>query len=212
MADRSRAYARYRLAIAELTSVDEAELWPGAGGPLAARIRPGELGAVYPQRWSVPRDVWTRLFASAERQIDILAYSALFLAEDEGILRILADKSRQGVGVRIALGDPDSRQVADRGDEEGIGEAMPAKIRNALTLYRPIAEAGGIEIRLHQAILYNSIYRTDDELLVNQHAYGIPAAHSPVFSMKRAGADGMAEAYLASFEYIWAGAMLFLGV
>ena len=79
-----------------------------------------------------------RLFGSAEREIAILAYSALFLAEDAGILRILADKGRAGVAVRIALGDPDGPNVAERGEEEGIGDAMPAKIRNALTLYRPL--------------------------------------------------------------------------
>jgi len=31
--------------------------------------------------------------------------------------------------VRIALGDPDGPNVAERGKEEGIGDAMPAKIR-----------------------------------------------------------------------------------
>jgi hypothetical protein len=43
-----------------------------------------------------------RLFGSAEREIDILADSALFLAEDAAILRILMDKGRAGVTVRIA--------------------------------------------------------------------------------------------------------------
>jgi len=38
-----------------------------------------------------------------------------------------------------------------------------------------------IEIRIHGAILYNSIYRVDDRLFVNQHLYGIPAAQSRVF-------------------------------
>lgn len=51
-------------------------------------------------------------------------------------------------------------------------------VDTALTLYRPLSNA---EIKLHQVVLYNSIYRADDQLLVNQHAYGIPAAHSPVF-------------------------------
>ena len=73
-----------------------------------------------------------------------MAYSALFLAEDEGILQILAGKARDGVNVRIALGDPDSRHVAERGEEEGIGTAMSAKIRNALTLYSPLREVDNI--------------------------------------------------------------------
>ena len=125
-----------------------------------------------------------RLFGSAEREIAILAYSALFLAEDAGILRILADKGRAGVSVRIALGDPDGPHVAERGEEEGIGDAMAAKIRNALTLYRPLRAVENIEIRLHRTVLYNSIYRADDQLLVNQHIYGVPAAHAPVFCLR----------------------------
>ena len=147
--------------------------------------RPEELAAVYPHRWAIPRDVWTRFFESAEHEIGVLAYSALFLAEDAGLLGIIADKASRGVRVRIALGDPDCPRVAQRGQEEGIGDAMAAKIRNALTLYRPLAGSRAIEIRLHRTILYNSIYRADDQLFVNQHAYGIPAAHAPVFRLRR---------------------------
>ena len=172
-------YPHNRAALADLVEADEAELWPDAGGPLAARTRPEELGTVYPHRWAVPREVWTRLFASAEHEIGILAYSALFLAEDTGILRILADKGRAGVTVRIALGDPDGPNATERGEEEGIGDAMAAKIRNALTLYRPLTMVKNVEIRLHRAVLYNSIYRADDQILVNQHTYGVLPRRRP---------------------------------
>ena len=196
-------YPHNRAAIADLVGVDKADLWPGAGGPLAGHARPGELGVVYPHRWAIPRDVWTRFFSAAEQEIAILAYSALFLAEDEGILQILAARARDGVHVRIALGDPDSRHVAERGEEEGIGTAMSAKIRNALALYAPLCEFENIEIRLHDAVLYNSIYRADDRLLINQHVYGVPAAHSPVFELRTAEAGDMTDAYLGSFKRIW---------
>jgi hypothetical protein len=89
------------------------------------------------------------------------------------MLGIVADKAARGVRVRFTLGDPDSAFVAQRGQEEGIGDAMAAKIRNALTLYRGLAASENVEIRLHQAVLYNSIYRADDQLFVNQHAYGV---------------------------------------
>jgi transcriptional regulator with XRE-family HTH domain len=197
-------YPHNRTAIADLVGVDEADLWPGAGGPLTGRARPGELGAIYPHRWAIPRDVWTRFFSAAEQEIAILAYSALFLAEDEGILQILAARARDGVSVRIALGDPGSRQVAERGEEEGIGVAMSAKIRNALALYSPLREVENIDIRLHDAVLYNSIYRADDHLLINQHAYGVPAAHSSVVELGKAEAGDMADAYLCSLERVWA--------
>jgi transcriptional regulator with XRE-family HTH domain len=199
-------YGNNRAALADLVDAEEAELWPNAGGPLTTRARPEELGAVYPHRWSVPREVWTRFFESANQEIGILAYSALFLAEDAGILGTLAAKARAGVTVRIALGDPDSAQVVQRGKDEGIGDAMPAKIRNALTLYRSALSTANVEIRLHQSVLYNSIYRADRQLFVNQHAYGIPAAHAPVFCFHESEGGDMAAAYLASFEKVWATA------
>ena len=198
-------YPHNRAAIAELVGADEGELWPEAGGPLAARTRPEELGTVYAHRWAVPREVWVRLFGSAEREIGILAYSALFLAEDTGILRILAGKGRAGITVRIALGDPDGPHAAERDEEEGIGDAMPAKIRNALTLFRPLSPVENIEIRLHRTVLYNSIYRADDQLLVNQHSYGIPAAQAPVFCLCDTDGGEMAALYLESFEQVWTG-------
>jgi hypothetical protein len=199
-------YAHNRAAVAELVGADEGDLWPTAGGPLALRTRPEELGTVYPHRWAVPRDVWEQLFGSAECEIAILAYSALFLAEDAGLLQILADKGRAGVAVRIALGDPEASSVAVRGEEEGIGYAMSAKIRNGLVLYRPLGTFENIEIRLHRTVLYNSIYRADNRLLVNQHIHGVPAAQAPVFCLNDIGSSEMAMLYLDSFERVWANA------
>src|ERR1700728_351896 len=131
-------YPGSRAALADLVGADEADLWPEAGGPLSGRSRPEELAAVYPHRWAIPRDVWTRFFESAEHEIGVLAYSALFLAEDAGLLGIIEDKARNGVQVRLALGDPDSPSVALRGKEEGIGHAMASKISNAITHYQPL--------------------------------------------------------------------------
>jgi hypothetical protein len=172
-------------------------------------LRAEELGAVYPHRWAVPRDAWKRFFESAEREIGVLAYSALFLAEDAGLLGIIEVKACRGVRVRLALGDPDSRGVAQRGQEEGIGDAMAAKVRNALTLYRPLSASGNVEIRLHQTVLYNSIYQADDQLCVNQHAYGVPAAHAPVFCFRASDRGDLVRAYLDSFEQVWASAKPF---
>ncbi len=161
---------------------------------------------MYPHRWAVPREAWVRLLASAEREIGILAYSALFLAEDAGILQILADKGRVGVTVRIVLGDPNGPHAAERGEEEGIGGAMPAKIRNALALFRPLGVVENIEVRLHRTVLYNSIYRADGRLLVNQHTYGIPAAQAPVVCLANTSNGEITALYLASFERVRANA------
>src|SRR5205814_628699 len=141
--------------------------------------------AVYPHRSEVPRDLWGRLFAEAENEIGILAYGGLFLSEDSGIQRTLMQKARDGVRIRILLGDPESPAVAERGEDEGVGEAMRAKILNALVLYKPLRAIESAEFRFHSTILYNSIYRGDDELLVNTHIYGITAAVAPVWHFRR---------------------------
>lgn len=200
-------YPRHRWALANLLRADEADLWPEIGAARAVRSRPEELRAVYAHRWAVPREVWRNLFDSAKREIGVLAYSGLFLAEDADILGIFAAKARSGVRVRIALGDPNSPNVAERGAQEGIDESMAAKIRNALVLYRPLLRVDRVGIRLHRTVLYNSIYRADDELVVNQHAYGILAAHGPVMDLRYRGSSDMASAYINSFERVWASAI-----
>lgn len=193
---------RHRWALADLVGVHEYDLWPHLAGVPA--IGP-EVHATYPHRGSVPHDVWRNLFAGAEQEIGILVYSGLFIAEDVELLRLIADKAGGGVAVRLILGDPDSPHVTQRGDEEGIHDAMAAKIRNAIVLYRRLLEPG-VEIRLHPTVLYNSIYRADGEMLVNQHVYGIAAAYAPVLHLRDQGDDEVFRTYVESFDRVWSSA------
>jgi hypothetical protein len=159
---------------------------------------------VYPHRSAVPREVWIRFFSSAGREIGILDYSALFLAEDRAILRLLAEKGRAGVNIRIALRDSESSRTVQCGED--IRDVLSPKIRKALTLYRSVSEPENVEIRLHQTALYNSIYRADEQLFVNQHAYSIPAADAPLFCLRDTGGGAMTALYRDSFEHVWASA------
>ncbi len=199
-------YPRHRAALADLTGWAARDLWPSTVRTAEPPSALDEVRLTYPHRSAVPADVWHRLFTGAQHDIGVLAYSGLFLAEDATIPRLLRDKARAGVRVRIALGDLDGKHVARRGADEGIDGIMAVRIRNALVLYRPLAAEPGIELRLHDTILYNSIYRADDELLVNPHLYGCPAAHAPVLHLHRSHDDGVAATYLDSFERVWAGA------
>jgi phosphatidylserine/phosphatidylglycerophosphate/cardiolipin synthase-like enzyme len=178
-------------------------MWPTVARQLTARrFAPAtRTGA------AVPRETWHRLFASAEREIGVLAYSSLFLAEDVELLRLLAGRARAGVRLRVLLGDPDSPAVVGRGGEEGIAEAMPAKVRNAVVHYRLLAGVEGVEIRRHSTVLYNSLYRADDDLLVNMHVHGVPAAQAPVLHLHAAADSDLVSTYLASFERVWTGAV-----
>ncbi|MFC7732706.1 helix-turn-helix domain-containing protein [Actinomadura keratinilytica] len=200
-------YRRHRYAVASLLGVDETYLWPNALTKEQVTSASGsEIVTIYPHRWAVPRDAWGRLFADAASEIGILVYSGLFLAEDTGAQRILADKARSGVRVRILLGDPDSPQVAERGADEGIGESMASKIRNVIVLYKPLRGLDNVEIRLHSTVLYNSIYFADDQILVNTHVYGAPASNAPCWHLRKIPGGEIVNTYLESFERVWEGA------
>ena len=196
-------YRRHRHQVAVRLGVDETYLWPGAlAAEQVASASESEILVVHPHRWAVPRDTWGLLFDSAEREIGILVYSGLFIAEDAELIRLLGSKARAGTGVRIALGDPSSPHVDQRGQDEGIQDAMAAKIRNAILLYRPLIDAG-VAIRLHSTVLYNSLFRGDDAMLINQHIHGIAAAYAPVLHLRRRSDEGVFSTYLESFERVW---------
>ncbi|MCH6161790.1 hypothetical protein [Streptomyces marispadix] len=96
--------------------------------------------------------------------------------------------------------------MAQRGGDEGIGDAMAARIRNSVVLLRPLTSIPGVDVRLHGTTLYNSIYRVDDELLINMHVYGQPANQIPVLHLHSTGEPAMVSTYVESFERVWTGA------
>ena len=108
--------------------------------------------------------------------------------------------------VRLLYGDPQSAAVALRGAEEGIGDGLAARINLALTYLRDAIGAPGVKLRLHDTALYNSIYRYDDEMLVNMHCYGMPAAQSPVLHIRKTPAGRLFDHYAASFDCVWGAA------
>src|SRR5579871_821411 len=190
-------YRKHRYNVAAFFGVDESFIWPDAlDHDQVTAASESEIVAVYPYRRAVPRDAWGHLFGQAEREIGILAYSCYFLAEDAGLRKIMADKARAGARVRILLGDPESPFVLERGQSEGIGDTMPAKVRSAITMFRLLESVPNVEIRLHGTILYNSIYRGDDQLFVNTHIYGVMANNAPFFHLRKIPGGAIATSYL----------------
>ena len=103
----------------------------------------------------------------------------------------------------MLLGDPGGGQLAARDLEYSIGGGVAGRVSAVLGYYRQLPD--GAELRLHDTPLYNSVYRFDDEMLVNVHAYGILAAYTPVMHLRRV--DGaFFNTYVESFERVWASA------
>lgn len=187
-------YLRHRWAIALLVGMDESELWPQLRG---VRSRPGEVVAIYPRRDSVTAETWIRLFGSAGREVGVLADSAFVLAEDSGLLDVLAERARAGVRARVCLADPFMSERSARDLDGAVADSLVAGIREAL---------GPAEFRLHRVGNYNTICFADDDLMVVQQVYGVPAGEAPVLRLRRAVGGEMVRAYLGSFERIWDGA------
>ncbi|MFD9950426.1 XRE family transcriptional regulator [Nonomuraea sp. NPDC059023] len=199
-------YRKHRYAAASYLGADESYLWPKAlTREQVASASESEIITVYPHRWAVPRDAWGHLFEKASQEIGILVFSGTFIHDDKGLMRLLGERARAGVRVRILLGEPESAEVAQRGIDENIGDAMRDRCKQAITYFRTLVPDGA-EIRLHRTVLYNSIFRGDDQLLVNTHAYGQPAGDAPVLHLRRVAGGDMVGLYLGSFEKTWDGA------
>lgn len=151
---------------------------------------------------------WRVFLKDSKAFLDVLVYAGLFLPEQTyGLADLLRERAAAGVRIRLLLGDPASQAVAVRGQEEGIGDAVAIKTRNAQQLYRPLAGVRGVHVRLHGTTLYTSIYRVDDQMIANPHVLGLPAAQSPALHLRRLSAGDLFDTYAAMYERVWDAAI-----
>ncbi|KOU66036.1 XRE family transcriptional regulator [Streptomyces sp. WM4235] len=192
------------LKAAEALGEDIHALWPALRQARAARAVSPELMALYDQRADLPVSVFVGLLAAAHERIDVLVYAAVFLHEAYPRLNdLLRERAAEGCAVRIAVGDADSENVRQRGREEKFGHGIESRCRLALLHYRPLASVPGIELRTHGTALYNSLYRADDQVLVNAHVWGVNAYGAPVWHLRRHDPGGMFDTYADSFNAVW---------
>lgn len=197
-------YRKTRNRVAALVGESETYLWPDEYSEEERRsASASELVQHYARRGLVPADLWLRLFDRADREIDILVIAGLFLPEQKpGLADDLATKAEAGTRVRLTMADEASEAVQVRGVEEGIGDALRARVQNAASYFRS-PDHDAIDRRVHGATLYNSIFRFDDEMLVSTHVYGLAGAHAPVLHLKRIAGGEMFETYVRAFERVW---------
>lgn len=184
---------------------DLAHLWPAIERGRRRRGAHPELVAVHPTRADAPFDLWRALFEKAEREIGLLVYAAAFLHEQwPAFTDVLHAKADAGCRIRVLLGDPDDPAISERGREERYGDGIESRCRVALMHYEPLLEVPGVEIHQHATTLYNSLYRGDDQMLVNTHVYGMNAYGAPVWHLRRTEDSGIFDAYADSFDAVWA--------
>lgn len=194
------------LSAAKLLGSQPAYLWPALEDTRAAATE-AEVVAFYPHRHQVPKSLWLELLRGAQREIVLMAYASLFLPEDNPeSIRLLKEKAAAGVRIRIALGDPDTPEIALRGVEEKLYDGLVGRVRMAIAYYRPLLGVPNIDFRLHRTALYNSVFRYDDEMLLNQHAYGVYGYRAPILQLRRCEGGDLFDMYADSFEHVWENA------
>ncbi|MFI5803483.1 XRE family transcriptional regulator [Streptomyces sp. NPDC051561] len=200
-------HPRHRFRAAQYLRMDESFLWPTPQqrAPKPTPVVDDELIGTYQNRASVPRETWLTLLQEAKEQINVLVFSGTFFAQSNPhVAKMLGERASDGVRVRLCFGDPAGQAVSIRGREEGIGDTLAAKVRASLTYYRPLLPTAGCEVRLHDTTLYTSMFRYDDNLLINPHVWGQPASANPLLHLKRGDSTGWFENYAQSFEAVWA--------
>jgi transcriptional regulator with XRE-family HTH domain len=195
----------HRLRVSALLDSEESFLWPEtASSPATLSASQSEFVELFPNRGSIRTDQWLSWIDQANDQIDLLAYAASFFHDAvPGGVDLLAAKARAGVQVRVLFGNPGCEAVRTRGEEEGIADLLAARCRLTWNYWAPILETPGVEARQHETTLYNSIFRFDETMLVNTHALGVAASHSPVLQLQKVAGGRLFSQYLASFHRVW---------
>jgi phosphatidylserine/phosphatidylglycerophosphate/cardiolipin synthase-like enzyme len=188
---------------AKLLGVSPAWLWPDLETDRGSASQ-AEIVTLYPHRSDVPRHLWLDVLAGAVKRVWLYANASLFLPEDNPeSINIIVQKAKNGLDVRILMADPDSPECVRRGVEERLFDAIPARVRMALSYYAPLAGVPGVEFRLQSENLYNSIFVYDDEMLINQHVYGMYGYMAPILHLRRMEGGDFFDMYVRSFERVW---------
>ncbi|MDN5795877.1 MAG: XRE family transcriptional regulator [Intrasporangium sp.] len=194
-----------RQAMAAALRRDEEFLWPTAVSESRVQsASQAEFVALHPNRGSVPAGSWQSLLEGADESIDLLAYAASFLHDTiPDFDDILIEKASAGVRVRLLFGDPDGSAVRLRGEEGGIGDSLAGRCTLTWKYLQPCLGVPGIEARQHDTTLYTSIFRFDEDLLANTHAYGAAANQSPILHLHRISGGRLFPHYMTSFDLVW---------
>lgn len=197
-------HRRHRDAVADLLGMDAAVLWPNVHRHLPPELSGLDFIRAYPDRASVARETWNDLLESATEAIDVLVFSGTFLQQaNPRIVEMLVDRAACGVTIRLCFGSPQGDAVKLRDREERLRGTLGAKVRASLSYFTDLADTENCSVRLHDVTVYASLFRYDDQMLVNTHVWGSPATANPVLHVRAAGKHSIFGKHLQSFDTIW---------
>lgn len=198
-------HRRNRQSVAQALHRSEDFLWSGSQDEAASLTNAeAELIQIYPTRGHIPSSTWTSLLDNCQQSIDVLAFAGSFLHDAvPQFTERLRNRATAGVSIRLLFGDPNSEAVQIRGQEEGIGESLAERCRLTWKYLESLEKNAMIARRKHATTLYSSIYRFDDEMLLNHHGYGAAASQSHVLRLRKTAPGVIFEQNLRCFDRVW---------
>lgn len=189
-----------RTSVARALGQEETFLWPAVLEPTdGTNISSVEVERVWPTRSAISSETWHALFSRTTQELDIQVYAGAFLIETLDLADVLGWKASNGTRIRVLIGDPEGSAVLRRA-KELAAEWLPARCSTTLEYLRRVA---GISVRAHDTIHYASIFRFDDIVLANTHAFGVWACHSPVQQVRRVYSSSHFDFWKCAFERAW---------
>lgn len=192
-----------RRELVKLLGVNEADLWPSLAKDARPAPAESELVYLHPSRMSITGPMWQEWIDGVQKQMDVLVFSGAFLVEQYNLVPIIRKKAAQGIRFRLLVGNETAPAVIQRAIDEGTPGGLEGRIQLMRRYLSAVVGIDGVEVRTHGTVLYNSLYRFDDQLLVNGHAHGALAGQSPVMQFKQLSNGQMWQHYMGSFERVW---------
>lgn len=107
----------------------------------------------------------------------------IWVKDNPETVDLLQHKAASGASGTHRNVNPEAPAIELRGREEHMVDGLVGRVRMANAYYAPLIGSPGVEFRIHHTTLYNSLYRYDEQMLVNHHVYGVHGFLAPTLHL-----------------------------
>ena len=144
---------------------------------------------------------------SAVSQIDMIGFGFRSLRDKDRQDKIIQDKAKKGVAIRIISMDPNSPFLAQREKDENVTESS---IKDSIIQLKQWVDElksisprpDKIEVRFYDSIPLDFYFRVDGHVFVGPYEYGRLSQHSISYEYRDKKSEGFVY-YTTYFESLW---------
>jgi transcriptional regulator with XRE-family HTH domain len=174
-------YPRQRGKVARALDTTELDLWPELATAPPTRhpaAQPTDLIAGYTTASDLDAPDWKALMRDSSDQIELLGDTLIPILDTPGVPKLLAAKATRGCEIRILVFQPGPHLA-------------------------PFLDHPGIDIRVLEAPVHQTIHRYDEQLLVILHVVGEDTEQAPLLHLSRQAAGGLFDRFAEHYNELW---------